>query len=65
MTKVKNLYSCTWNILFTSIFKSEDSESDRWMVLMAANTERSLGIKDILNIRSSGNTVIITYGHQP
>lgn len=63
MIKVKNLYSCIWNILFIFIFKFEDSELDRWMVLMVVNIERFLGIKDILNIRFSGNIVIIIYGY--
>lgn len=52
ITRVKNLYSDTWNILLASIFKPEYSESYGWTVLLAANIERPQGSKYMLNIRS-------------
>lgn len=52
ITRVKNLYSGTWNILLTSIFKPEYSESYGRTVLLAANTESPQGSKYKLNIRS-------------
>lgn len=41
ITEGKNLDSGTWNMLLTSIFKSEYSEPNGWTVLLAANTEAS------------------------